>query len=101
MIGDEVAKLSVDHKLFAVQTSKGKKFEGKAVIIASGRRARSLNVPREKDLIGRGVSYCATCDAPLFDGMDVAVIGSGNLAITAVNDLTKYARKIRKGCGET
>ena len=91
----------MDHKLFAVQTSKGKKFEGKAVIIASGRRARSLNVPREKDLIGRGVSYCATCDAPLFDGMDVAVIGSGNLAITAVNDLTKYARKIRKGCGET
>jgi len=45
-------------------------------------------------LIGRGVSYCATCDAPLFGGMDVAVIGGGNSAFTAVNDLTKYARKI-------
>ena len=101
MIGEEVTKLSVEHKLFGVRTSNGKKFRGKAVIIASGRRARSLNVSGEKDLIGRGVSYCATCDAPLFDGMDVAVIGSGNPAITAVNDLTKYARKIRKGCGET
>lgn len=101
LIGDEVAKLSEADNFFAVQTSKGKRFRSKAVIIASGRRARSLDVPGEKDLIGRGVSYCATCDAPLFDGMDVAVIGSGNPAITAVNDLTKYARKIRKGCGET
>lgn len=101
LIGEEATKLSVEDKFFAVLTSKGKKFEGKAVVIASGRRARSLKVPREKELIGRGVSYCATCDAPLFDGMEVAVIGSGNPAITAVNDLTKYARKIRKGCGET
>jgi len=94
LIGEEVKKLSVQDKLFAVLTSNGKNFKGKAVIIASGRRARSLNVPRENELIGRGVSYCATCDAPLFAGMDVAVIGSGNPAITAVNDLTKYARKI-------
>lgn len=94
LIGDEVTKLSVEDNFFAVLTSNGKKFEGKAVIIASGRRARSLNVPGEKELMGRGVSYCATCDAPLFGGMDVAVIGSGNPAITAVNDLTKYARKI-------
>ena len=94
LIGDEVAKLSVEDNFFAVQTSNGKNYEGKAVIIASGRRARSLNVPGEKELMGRGVSYCATCDAPLFGGMDVAVIGSGNPAITAVNDLTKYARKI-------
>jgi alkyl hydroperoxide reductase subunit F len=101
LIGEEVKKLSVKHKLFAVLTSKGKKFEGKAVIIASGRRVRSLNVPREKELIGRSISYCATCDAPLFAGMDVAVIGRGNPAITAVNELTKYARKIRKGSGET
>ncbi len=93
-IGEEVTKLSVEDKFFAVLAYNGKKFKCKAVIIASGRRARSLNVPREKELTARGVSYCATCDAPLFGGMDVAVIGSGNPAITAVNDLTKYARKI-------
>jgi alkyl hydroperoxide reductase subunit F len=93
-IGDEVTTLLVEDASFAVVTAQGKTFRGKAVIIASGRRARSLNVPREKELIGRGVSYCATCDAPLFGGMDVAVIGSGNPALTAVNELTNYARKI-------
>lgn len=91
LIGDEVTKLGVGDNFLAVLTSNGKKFECKTVIIASGRRARSLNVPGEKELVGRGVSYCTTCDAPLFDGMDVAVIGSGNPAITVVNDLTKYA----------
>lgn len=94
-IGGEVTKLRVEDKFFAVLTSNSnKRFKGKAVIIASGRRAKSLNVPGEKELLGRGVSYCATCDVPLFGGMDVAVIGSGNSAITAVNDLAKYARKI-------
>lgn len=94
LIGDEVAKLSVDDNFFAVHTSKGKKFRGKTVIIASGRRARSLNVPGEKDLIGRGISYCATCDAPLFDGMDVdcdcktSVVG-----IFAAGDVTNAPEK--------
>ena len=94
LVGEEVTKLIREDTFFAVRTSKSTKFEGKAVIIASGRRARSLNVPGEKELIGRGISYCATCDAPLFAGLDVAVIGSGNPAITAVNDLTNYARRI-------
>lgn len=90
-IGDEVTKLSREDNGFSVQTSHNNKFTGKMVIIASGRRARSLNVSRERELIGRGVSYCATCDAPLFGGMEVAVIGSGNPALTAVNELITYA----------
>lgn len=94
VIGDEVTALRKENHLFTALTATGKKFTGKSVIIASGRRARSLNVPGEKELIGRGVSYCATCDAPLFKGMDVAVIGSGNAALTAVNELTSYARRI-------
>lgn len=94
VIGDEVTTLRKDNHLFTALTATGKKFTGKSVIIASGRRARSLNVPGEKELIGRGLSYCATCDAPLFKGMDVAVIGSGNAALTAVNELTSYARRI-------
>lgn len=93
-IGDEVTALRVEDTSFAVLTAQGKKLKGKAVIIASGRRARSLNVPHEKELIGRGVSYCATCDAPLFGDRDVAVIGSANPALTAVNELTNHARKI-------
>jgi alkyl hydroperoxide reductase subunit F len=94
LIGEEVTKLMRDDKVFAVHTSDNKTFRGKTLIIASGRRAKSLRVPGENEFTGKGVSYCATCDAPLFGGMDVVVVGSGNPALTAVNDLTKYARKI-------
>lgn len=93
-IGDVVTALRVEDTSFAVLTAQGKTFRAKAVIVASGRRARSLNVPGEKELIGKGVSYCATCDAPLFGDKDVAVFGSGNPALTAVNELTNYARKV-------
>jgi alkyl hydroperoxide reductase subunit F len=53
-----------------------------------------LNVPGEKELVGRGLSYCATCDAPLFKGKDIAVIGGGNSGLTAVVDLIGIANKI-------
>jgi len=72
---------------FRVITESGKLFKAATVIIATGKRSRELNVPGERELVGRGVSYCATCDAPLFAGKDVAVIGGGNSALTAVNDL--------------
>jgi alkyl hydroperoxide reductase subunit F len=93
-IGEVVTALRVEDTSFAVLTTQGKTFRAKAVIVASGRRARSLNVPGEKELIGKGVSYCATCDAPLFGDKAVAVIGSGNPALTAVNELTNYAQKV-------
>ncbi|MBA7631593.1 Alkyl hydroperoxide reductase subunit F [subsurface metagenome] len=94
LIGDEVSYLSKNKKGFVISTNYGKNFKSQTVIIASGKSSRPLNVPGEKKLIGRGVSYCATCDAPLFGNMDVAVIGGGNSALTAVSDLIKYAKKI-------
>lgn len=81
-------------RLFAVRTASGRSFSGKSLIVATGKRSRPLNVPGERELIGRGVSYCATCDAPLFGGQHVAVVGGGNSAFTAVNDLVKIAEKI-------
>lgn len=93
-IWEEASKLIVEEGIFAINTSGGKKFRGRAVIIITGKRSRPLNVPGEKEFVGRGLSYCATCDAPLFGGMEVAVIGGGNSALTAVNDLLKIARKI-------
>jgi len=69
-IGEEVEKLSKDEKIFAILTRTGKEFRAKTVIIASGKRSRPLNVPGEKRLIGRGVSYCSICDAPFFEGKD-------------------------------
>lgn len=79
---------------FEVETKDGEKFEAKSLIIATGKRPRPLNVPGEKEFTGKGVSYCSICDAPLFGGKDVAVIGGGNAGLEAAMDLTKYANKI-------
>jgi alkyl hydroperoxide reductase subunit F len=86
-LGEKVSKVEHEPPKFRVVTESGKFFKSETVIIATGKRSKKLNVPGEQELVGRGVSYCATCDAPLFAGKDVAVIGGGNSALTAVNDL--------------
>ena len=91
--GEEVIKVERGDGGFKVITDM-KEYEGRTVIIASGRKPRKLNVPRENELLGRGISYCATCDAPLFSGRDVAVIGGGNAGFEAVLQLMKIANKI-------
>ena len=68
-------------------------YETKTIILASGARPRTLNIPGEAEYKNRGVTYCATCDAPLFTGLDVAVIGGGNSALDAAIQLTKIANK--------
>ncbi len=94
IIGDSVEKLQTKGDFFEIKTEKSRSFIGKTVIIASGKRYRPMNVPGEKELVGKGVSYCATCDAPLFAGKDVVVVGGGNSGITAVIDLMNIANKI-------
>ena len=94
MVGQDVNALKLTGKIKEVITGEGETYFGKTIIIATGKRPRSLNVPGEKELIGRGVSYCSTCDAPLFAGADVAVIGGGNSALEAVVDLAKVADKV-------
>ncbi|MDD4938945.1 MAG: FAD-dependent oxidoreductase [Candidatus Omnitrophica bacterium] len=69
-------------------------YEAKSVIIASGKRSRELNVPGEKEFRNRGLTYCATCDAPLFKGKEVAVIGGGNSALDAGLQLIKIASRV-------
>jgi alkyl hydroperoxide reductase subunit F len=79
---------------FKVQTDKGGRYRSKTVIVASGGRRKRLKVEGEERLEGKGVAYCSTCDAPFFQGQDVAVIGGGNSALETVIDLAPYARKI-------
>ncbi len=79
--------------VFEIKTKKGT-YQTKTIIIASGKQPRHLNIPGEKELYGKGVTYCATCDAPLYKGKTVAVIGGGNSAIEAAMILEKYAKKI-------
>ena len=92
---DDVAdKLYAENHHYWVLTRGGRRFQARSVIIASGKRPRVLNAPGEMRLIGRGVTYCATCDAPLFAGKIVAVIGGGNSALTAVTDLIPIAPRV-------
>ncbi|MBN1841453.1 MAG: FAD-dependent oxidoreductase [Deltaproteobacteria bacterium] len=94
LVGAEVKAIELFGKIKNVITSAGKTYFTKTVIIATGKSPRPLNVPGEKELIGMGVTYCSTCDAPLFADLDVAVAGGGNSALEAVIDLVKVARKV-------
>lgn len=82
----------IDNKII-VTTKKGS-YESKTAIIASGKRSRELNVPGEKEFKNKGLTYCATCDAPLFSKKDAAVIGGGNSGLDAALQLEKIANKI-------
>jgi len=79
--------------MVSVTTDKGR-YEARSVIIASGKRTRELNVAGEKEFKNRGLTYCATCDGPLFAHKEVAVIGGGNSALDAVLQLIKIAKHI-------
>ena len=89
-----VASITRGGKVFIAYTDEGYSYRARTVIIASGKRSRPLDVPGEERLVGRGVSYCAVCDAPLFAGRDVAVVGGGNSGLTAAIDLIKIANKV-------
>jgi len=73
----------------------GQEYEAESVIIATGASARRLGIPGEDEFIGRGVSYCATCDGFFFKNKDVLVIGGGDSALQEGIFLTKYADKVR------
>ena len=94
LVGTEVDSIDLKGKVKKVTASNGETYLSKTVIIATGKRPRPLNIPGEKELIGKGVAYCSTCDAPLFAGADVAVIGGGNSALEAVIDLDKVANQV-------
>jgi len=78
---------------YSIITADGN-FEAAAVIIAAGSEYRKLEVPGEVELLGRGVSYCATCDGFLFRDQDVAVVGGGDTAITDALELSEHASKV-------
>jgi len=85
---EEVTGVTVhDNGTFIVKTQEGE-YQSKMVILASGKRSRLLGVPGEKEFAGLGVSYCATCDGPLFTGKIVAVVGGGNSAVQAAIELS-------------
>lgn len=90
---EEVKEIKKTGNEFIVKTNT-KEFETRSVILAFGLTHRHLGVPGEEEFGGKGVSYCATCDAPLFKQKDVAVVGGGNSALDASLLLSKLAKKV-------
>lgn len=90
----EVLKIKKADKSFHIFIKNGEQMETKSVIVASGKRPRMLGAPGEKEFTGKGVTYCSICDAPIFGGKNVAVVGGGNAGFEAAMDLLNYANKI-------
>ena len=91
---DNVTKIEKKKEHFEVHTDGEKEYHAKTVLFAAGGENRKLNVPGEEKFLGRGVSYCATCDASFYKGKTVAVMGGGNAALTSALMLTDYAKKV-------
>jgi len=88
---EEVVELKKIENKVLVKTDKDT-YEAKTVIVASGKKSRELNVPGEREFKNKGLTYCATCDGPLFSGKDVAIIGGGNSCLDAALQLTRIAK---------
>jgi len=91
---DEVLGVDKEDKVFSLSLKKENKLRTKTLIVATGAKWRKLNVPGEEEFAGKGLSYCTTCDGPLFADANVAVIGGGNSAFEGIIDLLPIANKI-------
>jgi len=92
---EEVVKVEpLREGVIEVTTEDDTVYRGKTVVIATGSRPKKLNVPGEDDYYGKGVSYCATCDGPLFKGKDVIIIGAGNSGLQEGLPVLEYANKV-------
>ena len=93
-LGPSITEINKEADTFKVRTDGDRVFSSRTLILATGKRHRPLNVPGEKELVGRGVAYCATCDAPFFKGKKVVVAGGGNSAFTTAVDLLKVEAEV-------
>ncbi len=89
-----VATLELQDPKKTISLENGEKLTAQTVIICTGARPGKLGIPGEKELAGKGVSYCATCDAPFYREQEVAIIGGGDTAIQEALHLTKFASKV-------
>ena len=91
---DDVTEVDLTGEIKIVKTGGGETFEAKTVILATGAAYRELGLPREKELSGYGVSWCATCDGFFFREKVIAVVGGGDSAMEEANFLTRFATKV-------
>lgn len=91
---DKITSLTLEGDVKSISLASGKELQSKTIVIASGASSRKLGVVGEENFIGKGVSYCATCDGAFFKGKTVAVIGGGNTAAEDALYLEKLANKV-------
>ncbi|MDP2910599.1 MAG: FAD-dependent oxidoreductase [bacterium] len=91
---DQVLNLKKEGNGFLVSVKSKKEFKAKALILATGSDPRPLEVPGEKEFIGKGVSYCSLCDGPIFKNKTVAIVGGGNAGFETAIFLSRVAKKI-------
>lgn len=92
--GEKAARVYEAKGGWTVQTESGRKIETRTLLVATGSRHKKLGIPGEAKFEGRGVFYCATCDAPLMHGKRAAVVGGGNAGLEAARDLLSYADRV-------
>lgn len=93
-VKDGVVGVELEGDIKVIKTESGATYEARSVIVATGASPRKLGCPGEKELTGKGISYCATCDADFFTDLEVFAIGGGDTAVEEAMFLTKFARKV-------
>ncbi len=94
ILQEEIIKLNLDGEIKKLKAKSGKEYQGKTIILAPGAEPRSLNIKGEMEFKGKGVSYCATCDADFFEDLDVVVVGNGDAAVEEAIYLTRFAETV-------
>ncbi|HUT69855.1 MAG TPA: FAD-dependent oxidoreductase [Desulfatiglandales bacterium] len=93
-LGTAITAITKQGDTFTVSTDEGTSYHSHTVLLSTGKRYRPLNVPGEKKLVGKGLAYCATCDAPFYKKKKVVVAGGGNSAFTTTLDLLKVEASV-------
>jgi len=94
LIGEQVVGVRIDGRSKVLELESRREVSARTLVIASGVQKRHLRIPGERELAGRGVVYCSTCDGPLFKGLDIAVVGGGNSALEAALEMDGVARQV-------
>lgn len=94
ILTEKVIEVKKENNTFIILTDEGKKIEARVVIVATGAEPRRLNVIGEAGYLGKGVSYCSTCDGPLFKDKDIVIVGGGDAGFETAIFMKKYANKI-------
>lgn len=94
IVQEEVEKITKQNEFFKISLEGGNSFQGRTLILATGGKPRKLGIKGEDKFLGKGISYCFSCDGPLFKDKIVAVVGGSNAALTGALDLARVAKKV-------